>query len=77
MRNLILRMYWDYQDYPSVEVPLGDFFGIAHGRQRHMVSDLVGMQDGKGLNCLASMPFLERAKITIEKDSLSEVTLQF
>ena len=77
MRNLILRMYWDNQDNPSVEVPLGDFFGIAHGRQRHMVSDLVGMQDGKGLNCLASMPFLERAKITIENDSLSEVTMLF
>src|SRR5690554_1964788 len=34
MRNLILRMYWDGQEHPSVEVPLGDFFGVAHGRQR-------------------------------------------
>lgn len=75
MRNIILRMYWDGQNQPSVEVPLGDFFGIAHGRQRHMVTELVGMQDGKGLNCLAQMPFLKSARITVENDSSSEVSM--
>ncbi len=32
LRNMILRMYWDGSDVPSVEVPIGDFFGVAHGR---------------------------------------------
>ena len=32
MRSYILRIYWDNKDYPSVEAPLGDFFGVAHGR---------------------------------------------
>lgn len=77
MRNLIIRMCWDNQEFPSVEVPLGDFFGIAHGRQRHMVSKLVGMQDGKGMNCLIQMPFRERAVVTIENNSESEVTMLF
>lgn len=77
MRNIILRMYWDDQIMPSVEVPLGDFFGIAHGRQRHMVTELVGMQDGKGLNCLAQMPFMKSARITVENDSTSEVSMLF
>lgn len=49
MRNLILRMTWDNAEHPGVEVPLGDFFGIAHGRQRAFVSDFVYMQSGRGL----------------------------
>lgn len=77
MRNTIIRMYWDGQEQPSVEVPLGDFFGIAHGRQRNMISDSVGMQEGKGLNCWIPMPFKESALITIENDSDSDVDLYF
>ena len=57
MRNLIIRMYWDGQNHPSVEVPLGDFFGISHGKQRQMTSECVGMQGGKGMNCWIPMPF--------------------
>ena len=30
-RKLVLRMYWDGEEEPSVEVPLGDFFGLGHG----------------------------------------------
>ena len=40
MRNIILRFYWDDQDTPSVEVPLGDFFGVAHGLTRQSCSQL-------------------------------------
>jgi hypothetical protein len=77
MRNLILRMYWDNQDIPSVEVPLGDFFGVAHGRQRHMLSALVAMQSGKGLNCWIPMPFKKHARITIQNDSDHDVSMFF
>ncbi|WP_100010009.1 glycoside hydrolase family 172 protein [Lentibacillus sediminis] len=77
MRNIIIRMYWDGQDHPSVEVPLGDFFGIAHGRQRNLVTEYVSMQDGKGFNCWIPMPFKSRARITVENDSGSEVPLFF
>src|SRR5690554_3181036 len=31
LRNIILRMYWENHNVPSVEVPLSDFFGVAHG----------------------------------------------
>ncbi|QHW30562.1 DUF2961 domain-containing protein [Paenibacillus rhizovicinus] len=61
MRNVILRMYWDDQEHPSVEAPIGDFFGIAHGRQKPMMSDCVTMQAGKGLNCWIPMPFRKNA----------------
>ena len=65
MRNVILRMYWEDNDVPSVEAPLGDFFGVAHGAAVPMYSDLVLMQEGRGLNCYIPMPFSTRARITV------------
>src|ERR1700680_2490472 len=32
LRELVLRMYWDRETEPSVEVPIGDFFGTEIGR---------------------------------------------
>ncbi|SFT16145.1 glycoside hydrolase family 172 protein [Paenibacillus sp. BC26] len=77
MRNVIIRMYWDDQTHPSVEAPIGDFFGVAHGRQKVMLSDCVTMQSGKGLNCWIPMPFKEKAIVTIENDSGSDVSHLF
>lgn len=77
MRNLILRMYWDDQSFPSVEVPLGDFFGMAHGRQKSLQAECLSMQGGKGLNCWIPMPFKKRALITIENDSETDVSMLF
>lgn len=77
MRNIIVRMYWDGQSQPSVEVPLGDFFGVAFGRQRNIISDCVSMQLGKGLNCWIPMPFKKEAIITVENDSDSDVAMLF
>lgn len=56
-RNLIVRCYWDGQTHPSVECPLTDFFGLAHGRRRPFSSALAIMAEGRGLNCFYAMPF--------------------
>ncbi|WP_308635487.1 glycoside hydrolase family 172 protein [Paenibacillus silvisoli] len=77
MRNLIVRMYWDHSEQPSVEVPLGDFFGVAHGRQRNMVTDYVSMQDERGFNCWIPMPFRAHARITVENDAGVDVEMLF
>lgn len=77
LRNVILRMYWDGQKCPSVEVPIGDFFGIAHGRQKMMITPYVGMQDAKGFNCFIQMPFRKKAVISIENDSDTDVDMFF
>ena len=66
LRNLILRMYWEGAARPSVEVPLGDFFGVAHGQAVPMYSAMVSMQEGRGFNSLIPMPFSEHARITLE-----------
>lgn len=76
-RNLILRCYWDGQTQPSVECPLGDFFGMAHGRRRHFASALTSMPEGRGLSCYYAMPFHQHARITVENDTGEDVPLLF
>lgn len=72
-RNAILRMYWDGEpdDEPSVEVPIGDFFGLGHGKKRNFVSLPLQMspQGGKGFNCWWPMPFSKGFRITLENDN--------
>ena len=68
MRNMILRMYWDGSSVPSVEVPIGDFFGCAHGRTMELATAYTTMTLGRGFNCYFPMPFSKSAKITLEND---------
>ena len=68
-RGLVIRMYWDGQEQPSVEAPVGDFFGIAHMRYRQMSTELTAFQVSNGLNCFIPMPFKKSARITVENDS--------
>jgi hypothetical protein len=77
LRNLILRMYWDRQAGPSVEVPLGDFFGIAHGLQTPLEGPPVSMQSGRGFNCWIPMPFHRHVRITIENETGELIDMLF
>ena len=73
MRNAIVRMYWDGEtdDKPSVEVPIGDFFGLGHGKRKNFVSLPLQMSpnSGKGFNSWWPMPFSKGFKITLENDN--------
>lgn len=66
--RLVLRMYWDGEESPSVEVPLGDFFGIGFGLRRNFSSLPLQMspEDGKSFNCWFPMPFARGARFEIE-----------
>lgn len=70
-RNLVLRIYWDGSETPSVESPIGDFFG--QGWSEHYLMNslpiVAGPKDGRGLNCYFPMPFAREAKITVENQS--------
>ena len=69
-RDAIIRCYWDGETEPSVETPLGDFFGIAHARIRHVRSAMVAVNPGfgssHGLHSYFPMPFATSARITLE-----------
>lgn len=70
-RKVILRMYWDGEEHPSVEVPIGDFFGLGHGITKNYVSAPLQMapEDGKSLNCFFPMPFGDGARFEVECNS--------
>jgi hypothetical protein len=66
LRDLILRMYWDGEETPSVEVPLGDFFCCGFARNCRVNSLPVTVAPYGGYNCFFQMPFRKHARITIE-----------
>lgn len=69
-RALVLRIYWDGSDVPSVETPFGDFFGVGNGMRATVNSMPVKVSSfGRGLNCYWQMPFGKKAKITITNES--------
>ena len=65
-RNTVLRFYWDDEETPSVELPLGDFFCNGHGLRYKVVSIPVAVLPDGGFNCYWPMPFTSRARVTIE-----------
>ncbi len=77
LRKVIIRMWWDNELNPSVEVPIGDFFGVGHAISINFWSLPLSMgpEDGKGFNCWFPMPFTKSAKIEIENET--DTTLIF
>jgi hypothetical protein len=65
-RSCILRIYWDGEEAPSVEVPLGDFFANGHGLRCNVNSIPVSVNPSGGFNCYWPMPFRKGFRITIE-----------
>lgn len=77
-RSLILRIYWDGSDTPSVETPLGDFFADADTNNFGQLSSLaVCVNPGKGLNCYWEMPFRKGFRMTLENQSEKKAVLYY
>ena len=65
-RSLVLRMYWDGEETPSVEVPYGDFFCNGWNERCNINSLPIAVNPAGGMNSYWPMPFRKSAKITIE-----------
>lgn len=76
-RDAILRFYWDGQDHPSVECPVGDFFGMHWGRYAHLDSLAVCVNPGSAFNCYWEMPFRARCRVTLENRGAERMTLYY
>jgi len=76
-RQLILRIYWDDQEFPSVECPVGDFFACGWGQYAPVVSLPVCVNPGSAFNCYWPMPFKKRCRITFENLGDNSVRLYF
>ena len=69
LRALVVRIYWDNADKPSVEVPLGDFFGVGWGVKKEFRSFPVSVSSlGRSRTCFWQMPFRKHAKITVSNE---------
>ncbi|MDR2499428.1 MAG: DUF2961 domain-containing protein [Tannerellaceae bacterium] len=65
-RFTIIRIYWDDEAEPSVECPVGDFFGMGWGVYSPLSSLAICVNPGSAFNCYWTMPFRKRCKITME-----------
>jgi len=68
LRDVVWRMYWDGEEEPSVECPLGDLFGASFGRPHELVSDRLIVAGGAYV-CRFAMPFRSRAIVEIHNQS--------
>lgn len=74
-RFSILRFYWDDEQEPSVEVPVGDFFGMGWGEYAPLNSQPVTVNPGSAFNSFWVMPFRKKCRITMENISAEEMVL--
>jgi len=72
-RRLVIRFYWDGEETPSVETPLGDFFCNGWAVRCNVQSLPVAVNPAGGFNCYWEMPFRKSARITIESLTDEEV----
>jgi len=76
-RYTILRFYWDDQEQPAVECPVGDFFGMGWGQYAQLSSLPVCVNPGSAFNCYWEMPFRKHCRITAENIADEPMTLYY
>ena len=69
MRSVRLRIYWDGETKPAVDVPFGDFFGYGLSRVVKFETALFSNPEGRSFNCMIPMPFRKGAKVVITNES--------
>jgi hypothetical protein len=73
LKELVLRAYWDGQAKPSVEAPVGDFFGLNLGEYQIYQSAYLACSPGRSLNCYFAMPFRRSARMTVTNEGKQDV----
>ena len=68
LKRIVFRAYWDGEKTPSVETPIGDFFGLGLGEYYRWESELLSVGSDKSLNSFFPMPFAHHARITITNE---------
>lgn len=76
-RHMIIRMYWDDEQEPSVEVPLGDFFCNGWCERSNVNSMPIAVNPAGGMNSYWLMPFRKQARITVENRMQEAVVLYY
>ncbi|MBE5817453.1 MAG: DUF2961 domain-containing protein [Clostridiales bacterium] len=85
LRKILIRMYWDGEETPSVEAPVGDFFGVGHARSYNhtsicfstTVNDTSRQGEGVALNCWIPMPFGKSARIELVNEQDTGISVYY
>ncbi|MCK5811738.1 MAG: DUF2961 domain-containing protein [Clostridiales bacterium] len=87
LRNTLIKIYWDNEQFPSIECPIGDFFGLGHGKAytyqcaifSTSCNEAVSGQTNPrvAMNCWLPMPFLKNAKIVIKNEQKKNISMYF
>jgi hypothetical protein len=73
LKELVLRAYWDGNAKPSIEAPIGDFFGLNLNTYQIFQSEYLACSPGKSLNCYFAMPYRRSARLTVTNEGKQEV----
>ncbi len=73
LKDIVLRMYWEGNSKPSVEVPAGDFFGLNLAQYVVYQSAFLNCSPIRALNCYFAMPFRKSARITASNEGTRPV----
>ncbi len=76
-QEMLLRMYWDDNERPAVEAPVGDFFANCFGKRSEVTSLPVIVEDADSYNCYWHMPFRKSARIEIVNQSAKQISLLY
>jgi len=74
LKKVVLRMYWDDEATPSVETPIGDFFGLGLGTSTVFQSALITVNPDQALNSYFHMPFSRHGRITVTNEGNKEIS---
>lgn len=83
--SFVMRIYWENEEFPSVEAPISAFFGCAYdenfkdrdGNYIVLNSAKILTAPGRGFNSYWEMPFAKHCRITMENRGKKEETLYY
>jgi len=73
MRAMRLRIYWDGEAKPAVDVPFGDFFGYGLSEVVKFETALFTNPEGRSFNCMIPMPFRKGARVVLTNESPKDI----
>lgn len=84
LRKVLLRAWWDGEETPSIDSPVGDFFGVGHGVASHYSSAPLNMITTQGtieskaaMNCFFEMPFRKSGHLSIVNECENSIVVYF
>jgi D-arabinan exo alpha-(1,3)/(1,5)-arabinofuranosidase (non-reducing end) len=72
-RDVILRVWWDNEDSPSIECPIGDFFCNSWNARQDILAQPINVNSSGGMNCFFPMPFRKHARISVKNESPNDL----